>query len=149
MLDTCRFVYPAASPHKPYGTVCGSFGKSSLVQGGQAFASLLSYTGMLRHWRHILWSSSSGLWSLGSSTMGERHAGITTGSLASLPSGGISLKDRAGHAGIINGGLDSPPSRHISLTTFCCRGLIVLCPPALPAGMFLDNTDPHSRGPCH
>jgi len=38
--------------------------------------------------RHILSSSSSGLWSLGSSTTGERHAGITTGSLASTPQPG-------------------------------------------------------------
>ena len=38
--------------------------------------------------RHILSSSSSGLWSLGSSMTGERHAGITTGSLASTPQPG-------------------------------------------------------------
>ena len=83
-LETCRFVESRCSTHN-HTAQCAALCKSSVLQGGQAFASLLSYTGMLRHWRHILWSSSSGLWSLGSSNTGERHAGITTGSLASPP----------------------------------------------------------------
>jgi len=38
--------------------------------------------GMLRSRQKILWSSPSGLWSLGSSITGEGHAGIMTGSPA-------------------------------------------------------------------